>query len=580
MPFGTTHIKIRLALMAVLLVAAVLRLWYFDWGLPLLLHPDEWSQVDVAWRIAGGDLNPHFFRYGTGYMYLLAPLLKVADWLAGPLSQSDRYALVRVVTAMLGVLTVWLLWRWARLLLPEGWALGAAALLAIVPTHVIHSHYATVDVPLTLAVCMSGYALTRLALAAPERRRRWAYIAGAAIGLAIGVKYTAVLLLIPFIVVMVASAPARSRPLGRVARAALIAAGLFVLAGALLYRLELPQVVAFAGGLTTDGHLEREYLDFLGLVFWALVLGGVALCALAAPRWERWTSRLLDPALWQGLAIAVAVFVCSSPFVLLDYRHALVDIFYEYRHASIGAAAQVAEGVAGVGRPALVDNAAFYLRQLWDDFGPLLLFGVAGIVGFVASRRRLFAPVALLPLLMLLVALRSGNIADRYLLPAYPAISLVGVAGLYDISRRLARPRVWAGVGAAAVAVACILTLAARLTTFALPDTRSLAYDWIAAHIPPGSRVANENYTLTPNLDALPITQLLANRGFDPTVRWEGHADYLLLGASDPVVVPTTIDELREQYGPPVMVIAPELYKSQGPAQFIFRLQSPQASRP
>src|SRR5262245_61703811 len=180
-PAKFINIMQRLSVAAVVLLAAGLRLWHFDWGLPLLLHPDEWSQVDVAWRIAAGDLNPHFFRYSTGEMYLLAPLLKAADWTLGPLTQPDRYAVARVVTAILGTLTVWLLWRWARCVLPEGWALGAAALLAIVPTHVIHSHYATVDIPLTLAVCACGYALTRLALAPPDRRRRWAYLSGAAI---------------------------------------------------------------------------------------------------------------------------------------------------------------------------------------------------------------------------------------------------------------------------------------------------------------------------------------------------------------------------------------------------------------
>jgi hypothetical protein len=52
----------------ILAVALGLRLYHIDFGLPQRLHPDEWSQVEVAWRISQGDFNPHFFRYPSGMM--------------------------------------------------------------------------------------------------------------------------------------------------------------------------------------------------------------------------------------------------------------------------------------------------------------------------------------------------------------------------------------------------------------------------------------------------------------------------------------------------------------------------------
>ena len=58
--------------MLILLLAFALRLDHIGFGLPQRLHPDEWKQVEIARRMAQGDLNPHFFRYPAGFMYLLA----------------------------------------------------------------------------------------------------------------------------------------------------------------------------------------------------------------------------------------------------------------------------------------------------------------------------------------------------------------------------------------------------------------------------------------------------------------------------------------------------------------------------
>src|SRR6187399_3320663 len=61
----------QLGLVFVLILAGGLRLVGIDFGLPLQLHPDEWSQVNSARRMLGGDLNPHFFRYPSLTIYQL-----------------------------------------------------------------------------------------------------------------------------------------------------------------------------------------------------------------------------------------------------------------------------------------------------------------------------------------------------------------------------------------------------------------------------------------------------------------------------------------------------------------------------
>jgi 4-amino-4-deoxy-L-arabinose transferase-like glycosyltransferase len=561
----------RLLLAALISLAAGVRLWHSNWGLPLLLHPDEWSQVDVAARVAAGNPNPHFFRYPSGTIYMQAALLAVAERLYGSLAVPERYLLARCVTALVGAATVWLVWRWALLLLPQSWAPGAAGLLALLPSHVIHSHYATVDVPLTLLFALCGYALTRLALAAPEQRRRRALLAACCVGLALGVKYTAALLLLPLLVLVIGSPqqPAVSR------RSPLLLAivGLALIASAALFRLNMPRIIALAERMTTDGRLEREYRGLLEFVFWAGLGGGLALLALARPRWERQAQALLDPQPWRCLLAAGLVFLGSSPFVLLDYRHAMVDIFYEYRHAVAGAEAHFPEDSGLAIRAAPADNAALYAGQLGADFGPALPLVALGLL-LCLRRGRLWIALALPPVLLLATLLRAGNASERYLLPIYPALCLLAALALRALWQRLPALRQWRALGAALPAALVAGGLYGQLTLFGLPDTRSLAYAWAARHLPPGSTVANENYTQTPDLRGLPMQQLLANRSFDPAVRWETRADYLLLGSRLQGALPAAIAELSARYGPPLMVITPTPGRSRGPSLYLFKLSS------
>lgn len=61
---------IRLALAALLLAGATVRIWGMGFGLPLTrAHPDEPLVAHTAVDIAGGHLDPGFFNYPTVFMY-------------------------------------------------------------------------------------------------------------------------------------------------------------------------------------------------------------------------------------------------------------------------------------------------------------------------------------------------------------------------------------------------------------------------------------------------------------------------------------------------------------------------------
>ena len=174
-----------LALAAILAVAVALRLVGIRYGLPFpLLDPDEASIVPRAWRMVhGGGLDPHWFDYPSGLMYVLAPF---QAWQHEP-----SYLAARLVVAAFGVGAVVGAWWLGRVAYGRRAGLVAAAAVAVCSTHVAYSHVAVTDAPLTAAVAVS------LALAVTGRLE-WA---GLAAGVATGFKYPGVVLAVPLAVV-------------------------------------------------------------------------------------------------------------------------------------------------------------------------------------------------------------------------------------------------------------------------------------------------------------------------------------------------------------------------------------------
>jgi len=94
------------------------------------------------------------------------------------------HLLARWLSVILGITTVLLVFVWARRLMNRWAAFIAAILLATFPMHVQHSHFATVDVPLTLLTTLTLY------LAASAESKRRMLLAAFVAGLATAVKYS------------------------------------------------------------------------------------------------------------------------------------------------------------------------------------------------------------------------------------------------------------------------------------------------------------------------------------------------------------------------------------------------------
>lgn len=196
-------------------IAILLRIYGLDWGLPSpaqvhSYHPDEITVIGptLHMNIFAGEMNPHFFNYGSLFLYAvyfarlfaegygwldLTPFFKAfaaGGWLgvSESLQAIEEFAklhlLARWLSVILGITTVLLVFVWARRLMNRWAAFIAAILLATFPMHVQHSHFATVDVPLTLLTTLTLY------LAASAESKRRMLLAAFVAGLATAVKYS------------------------------------------------------------------------------------------------------------------------------------------------------------------------------------------------------------------------------------------------------------------------------------------------------------------------------------------------------------------------------------------------------
>jgi len=191
-----------------------------------------------------------------------------------------------------------------------------------------------------------------------------------------------------------------------------------------------------------------------------------------------------------GIVFAAAVFVATSPFVMLDFSAFMSDFALERQH--------MREGHFGLDdRPAIV----YYMQALAGGaLGvPALLLALAGIVYFGLRRR---TPITLILIFIVpyLVAVSSWSMkAERYLLPLLPLLNIVGLAFLMDVLKRFPR-FAQANAPARAMLVSGIVLVVAAPVLRAYPgyvsrlevDTRIEARAWVEERIPGGSFIVTE----------------------------------------------------------------------------------------
>ena len=266
----------RLALPAIALVAFGLRIWGITFGLPAVYRPDENVVVGRAVGVLHGAFDPRFADWPHLYFYVSAAWLGALRPIFAWLGPAAPYLGVRLLGAILGTATVVVVYLLGRRAYGQAAGLLAALFLALAFLHVRDSHFATIDVPLTLAVTVVLYLAVRLMETGTGKA---GILTAAALGIAAGVKYNGALALAGI------AAAVGSRPSARSVRT-LAAVGLQVLAIALI------GLVVFA---VTSPFLIIDFARFqssLGYIFQHLA-------APSSP--EIGWIRLVRLGLWYGL---------------------------------------------------------------------------------------------------------------------------------------------------------------------------------------------------------------------------------------------------------------------------------------
>ena len=195
------------ALLGILALGLGLRLYGITAGLPGTAFGDEQPVVHHAVGFGTGDLNPHFFVYPALFMYLTA-VVYGGYFLVGRalgvfssltafkvqffVDESPFFLLARLEVVVFAFMTLIVLFRLVRSAYGTTTALLATLFLAISPVHVLDSHVATTDVPMTFFVVVAWYYLDRLVT---SDRWRDLVLASTAIGLGVATKYIPIVLL-------------------------------------------------------------------------------------------------------------------------------------------------------------------------------------------------------------------------------------------------------------------------------------------------------------------------------------------------------------------------------------------------
>ena len=192
------------ALALVLGGGLALRLWGVRQGLPFAYNADEADHFvpHAVEMFRDGTLNPHYFANPPAFTYVLhylygawygSPHAVVHAYAAHP---SELFTLARVSAAVLGTLALWLLYLTGARLFDRAAGLLAAAVLAVAFLASFYSHLALNDVPTLAPVCLS---LLGTAGVLRKGRARDHLLAGIGLGLACATKYTAGIVLVPYL---------------------------------------------------------------------------------------------------------------------------------------------------------------------------------------------------------------------------------------------------------------------------------------------------------------------------------------------------------------------------------------------
>jgi hypothetical protein len=493
-----------ISLLVILLVSLALRCIGATSGFPLLVHADEWGVAEnAATMIDRGSLDGGNYThpndisiYAGEILYPLVNKVLTREGFSESFAKNSTpfYLTSRLVSASAGVLLTAAAYLVGSLAAPAV-GLIAAAIFAIFPPFVEHSHYATPDVLVTALLLFVILYCVRFLRNGGTRDLFLAIVFAC---LAVAEKYPAVLALPLVLAVVIFRGADRigavftispGTPLReRKAAVALFLVGLALVAvGA--YSLRVPGFYDLPKAyITTVLHkpLPSDFAARTRMISKLVIAGGLLLAALGV------FLRLLN-----GNKYALSAFVIVgaplilflvTPFMFINVGRVLYAFSHEARSTHLGA-----DGFGYLG------NLLFYAKDYVNAAGILsLLFMAIGTV-FVFRER------SLLPILFSffywICLSASGLHWSRWALPMHAGALLLVSLGLYR-SWLFLEHRIRRGGALAVLAVLCAIPAAslflgsvATSYQFALEDTRVAALRWCQAHGVDARNAVYDGYT-------------------------------------------------------------------------------------
>ena len=490
-------------LVVILLVAAGLRLAYPNWDNGAHAHPDEryiiWVATTIDWPLDASAIfdpertsldpfrwppkpqttgvaipkpGPRDFTYGHFPLYLMVIAARALTWLGAAVPQLAGLTFAadlvnapgrveyehlpyvgRALSALFDTASVLLIYLIGRRTFGAAAGLLAAVFTALAVLHIQLSHFAAFDTALTAFVLLTVWAAVRHA---QTGRRRDLLLAGVGLGLAVGSKFSAVLLAIPI-------------------AAAIFGRIIFTADHAESGEKKKNRISAASAPLRLrSGHVSavKKFLLFL---------------------FRQWRLTLT----WFGvLAVGFAVFALTNPFALIEAQRYFSQI-----------------NVQGLMVRGLLDwpftqqyrgTVPYWYtveqQGRWELGWPITAAGYAGLAACVWRSFKTRDAAAIIVLSWVLpFFLSTGSFMvkfPRYMLPVTPLILLFGAWLLVELARQW--KAVWAGTAALAGGMAVYAF--AFVNMYAAPHPWYALSQWIYRNVPTNAVILTEKWD-----DTLPL---------------------------------------------------------------------------
>ncbi len=445
----------------ILLLAALLRFWAIDFGLPhLRTRPDEVPVVDHTVFPARGEANVNWPVYPHTYIYLSWAWGAIGLELAQALGQVEERSyidavhhdkarvilIIRTLSAVMGTLAVALAMLLTRRIFGRAAALAVGFLVASNFLHARDSHAIKPDVFLSVGVLLTFVYIFPLAR---QATRRLGFKAGIAAGIAMAAKYPGVLLAPPVYLAAIMGASERGW------RRVLPAPALVAAVTAALFFVSTNPFVAFSPRAIGIWHTALQ----ANLPQLFASESGEVVPTVEVEEWEGQSERLAE--------------------------------VNKYRRGSSFDSQDRYPGFA-------------YHTKLSLRYGmgllPALLAPLALIWAALCRSKRLRAftwPAALFSLVYFGVFAISPATVARYMTPLIPLLLVLEVGMLCQLIAKLAQNRgldrqkalALLAVATVALSAESLAATIAHNRLAARSDTRVLATRWMAEHTPIGARI-------------------------------------------------------------------------------------------